>query len=287
MRSIILIAVLSIAVGQVRGQDSTIVWQKTLVGQASGAQAGFQNWAEGGVNTLALSFGADGSAEREEGRWNQKHELKLAFGLVKQDTLDFRKAEDLIRLRSKLVYTGDHFFATFKPTIAAGARSQMAPGYNFDSNPIAGNTRVPPVKVADFFSPAVFSQTLGLTYDPNSWFTERVGLSMKETVVSIERLRSLYSLDPDQSVRVETGIEAFTEIDRELVTNVRYKSSLGLFASFTTLDSPDVLWENLVALKVNSWLGVNIEWAVLLDKDVSQDVQFKEVFSIGVSYIFL
>ena len=126
-----------------------------------------------------------------------------------------------------------------------------------------------------------------MTYQHSEYLSQRLGVGGKQTVVLDEELRELYSLDADQTVRVEFGIEAYTEYQKEIFTNVNVKSTLGLFASFNKPDSPDMFWETQVGMKVNSWLQVNFEWGVLYDEDVSKNVQLKEIFSVGVSYQFL
>jgi hypothetical protein len=210
----------------------------------------------------------------------------MSYGVVKQDTLDFRKSEDIIRLAATLQYTGDGMFGKFSPTIAASFRSQFAPGYNYKKNPF-GDGRKPPVKVSDFMNPGTFQQAVGFTYTPTKWFNQRLGVGAKETVVLLERLRALYGVDPKDEVRFEIGIESYSELDREIAEHVHFKSTLGLFAAFNKPESPDLLWENFLAMKVNSWLSVNVEWAVMYDSDVSSKAQFKEVFAVGISYIFL
>ncbi|PIQ62861.1 MAG: hypothetical protein COV99_05070 [Bacteroidetes bacterium CG12_big_fil_rev_8_21_14_0_65_60_17] len=266
--------------------DDAPPWVRSAIGTASGSQAGFQNWAEGGVNTLALSLGLNGTASRSEGVWSQKHTLRLTYGIVKQDTLDFRKAEDLIRFTSSLTYDGDGTARIFKPTVAFGVRTQFAPGFNFDKDPLDSGA-TPPVKVSDLLSPGSFTESVGLSWEPATWFSQRLGVGAKQTVVLIDRLRPLYGVDPQDPVRYEVGIEAFTDVDREVFENVRYKSTLGLFAAFNSEDKPDMVWENLVTMKVNSWLQVNFEWVFLFDEDISSQVQIKEVFSVGVSYNLL
>lgn len=262
-------------------------WTKELTGKISATQAGFDNWAEGGINSLAFSSGIDGKAENVHGAWTTILEFRAGFGFIKQDTTAFRKAEDLISLKGAFKYQGEGFFATFRPTVAASARSQFYEGFNFDKNPFAGDTRTPPVKVSDALAPATLMESLGLTYAPTEWFTQRLGVSAKQTIVKIERLRPLYSMRLDQSVRSEVGLEAVSELNKEIFENVHYKSTLGLFAAFNNADMPDILWENLVTMKVNSWLAMNFEWVTLMDKDRSASLQFKEVFSIGVTYRFI
>ncbi len=291
MNRYFLLVVLTVLVSsQVLAQENEQVdpakWMPLLVGKLAGSQAGFQNWAEGGVNTLALSLGLDGRAERTRNGWMQKHEVRLSFGLVKQDTLDFRKAEDLIRLSTTFKHTGDGFLKKLQPTIALLARSQIAPGFNFDKNPLKDG-QTPPVKVSDFLSPGTFTQSIGMTYLFRPFLSQRLGIAAKETVVLIEKLRTLYNIDPDRSMRLEMGLEAYTSFDKEIVKNVVLKSALGIFAAFNKPESPDFIWESILNMKVNPWLNVNFEWAVFFDDDISNKAQLKEVLSIGVSYTFI
>ncbi len=263
-----------------------------LVAKVSASQAGYQNWTKGGVNTLAVATTLEGKTSYVHDGWEQKHEMKLAFGLVKQDTLDFRKADDVIQVNSSLQYMGDGFFKYFNPTAASQIRTQFAPGFNYKNNPFAkipqhplGGLKVP-VKVSDLFSPATFTQSLGLTYDPAAWITQRIGIGAKETVVLIDRFRELYGND-DNAVQFELGVESRTQFDKEVLENVQVKSSLGLFTAFNKTDLPDLLWENSVIMKVNSWLGVNFQLEALYDRDLSKRMQLKEVFSLGVSIVII
>lgn len=266
--------------------DTTRAWKTDLVGKLSASQAGYQNWQEGGLNTLAFTVGASGTANRTTGRWQQTYDGRLAFGLIKQDTLDFRKADDIIRLGAALKYIGDGFFRTFKPTVAITARTQFASGFNFDENPFEGETELP-AKVSELLSPGTFTQSLGLTYEPVEWFRQRFGVSAKETMVLEEKLRPLYGVDPDDPVRYELGLESISELDKEIIDNVRWQSKLGLFAAFNQADVPDLLWENLVIMSVNKYLSVNFEFVSLYDRDISDAVQLKEVLSLGVSVTLL
>ena len=266
---------------------------RSLAGKLSGSQAAYSNWQEGGLNTLAVTAATAGEARRTTANWVHRYEARLAFGLVKQDTLDLRKAEDVLRLGAALQYRGDGFFRLFNPTVAATVRSQFAPGFNYDEVPSelqAGDAAAEyelPVKVSDFLSPGVFTQSLGLTYSVDGWFTQRLGVAAKETVVLIERLGPLYGLEPGERVLAEVGVESRSEFDREIVENVRLKSSLGLFAAFNNPDLPDLLWENVLTMQVNSWLGVDLDAVFLYDRDISSELQIREVLSLGITMVLL
>ena len=285
----------ALPVGRAAAQEAeadTLIqgWETELSANLAASQANYENWTEGGINTINATAGLTGAATGRSADWEQAYDLRLAFGLVKQDTLDFRKAADVIDLRGSLQYRGGGFFQTFNPIVALSARTQFAAGFNYDRNPFE-DERGLPVKVADFFAPATFTQSLGLSYDPAPWFKQRLGLAAKETAVEIRRLRPLYGLDAGQPVRYEVGLESRTEVDREVFENVRLRSSLNLFASFnqtfTETRLPDVLWENLITMEVNAWLGVDFEFVTLYDRDLSQRLQLKEVLALTVSFAIL
>jgi hypothetical protein len=57
----------------------------------------------------------------------------------------------------------------------------------------------------------------------------------------------------------------------------------------------DVDWQNLITMKINSWLNANISAHLIYDDDITitdkdgnsgPRTQFKEVLSIGLSYKF-
>lgn len=267
-------------------------WRSSLTGQLAFNQAAYSNWQEGGLDALAFTAGTNGRFARLMGSFRQTHDARLAFGLVKQDTLQLRKAVDVIRYAFQLQYTGT---GVFQPTVATDLRTQFAPGFDYDPDPAKYPTladRIVPgerLKVSDFFAPATWTQTLGVTYDPDRWYTARLGFATRETFVLIERLRPVYGNAPDEAVRVQAGLEFLAEVQRELVHNVLLQSRLGLFQAFNQLDSaaPDLIFENLLQLKVNDWLQTNLEFVALYDKDTIDEIQLKEVLSIGIAITLL
>lgn len=269
--------------GQEASPDSTRQpWRKQATVALNGAQTAFHNWAQGGLNALALSGTFQTRWEREDGLWAQTHEGRLGFGIVKQDTLELRKSDDQIRLDTQLRYRGQNFFAVFQPTIALTFRSQFAAGFNYERNPFRDGRR-PPVKVSDFFSPATFQQSVGLSYRKGNAFRQRVGLAGQQVVVAIPKLRTLYNVDADKVARIEAGLESRTEVNTPIAENVRYRSELGFFLAFNR-DVPDFTWDHNVEMRVNSWLTTNLQVQMVYDRSVSTAVQLKEVLSLGVRF---
>ena len=274
--------------------DSLSAWDLTLSSKLSGSQAAYANWTEGGISTLALTTGVNGKANRVTRYLEQTYDLRLSFGFIQQGERALRKADDLIELGAAVQHEGAGFFRRFNPTVAATARSQFASGFNYDevppelALPDGAGARSLPVKVSGFMNPGIFKQTVGLTYDPRPWFTQRVGLASKQTIVSIERLRPVYGLPLSDQARIEAGLSSTTEFDRLIFENVRYTSTLGLFYAVSRTDEwPDATFENIVAMNVNDWLGVDFELTTLYDRDISDELQVKEILSVGVTFVFL
>ena len=266
-------------------------WQSSVLASIVASQAAYSNWQEGGINALAFNAGAAGQFERVLGAFKQVHNLDLEFGQFKLDTLAFRKAADLIRYAFALQYQAT---GVFQPTFALEARSQFAQGFDYNPEPMDYPASLPVVagqqlQVSAFGSPAYLTQILGVTYDPGSWYTARFGVGVKETIVSIERLRPVYGNALDESVRVEAGLDLAIQAQRQIMENVVWTSRLGAFQAVNQFgtSAPDTIFENDIAMKVNDFLSVNLGVVTMFDRDVSQNLQFKELLSLGVSFTLL
>lgn len=277
---------------QTEASADTLGWERNLTGKVSGSQAAYKDWQEGGLNSIALSTSLNGRAEKRGPQWLQAHELRLTFGFIDQEGEELRKSEDLIRLQSSLRYQGDGFFRVLNPTIAFNLRTQFAAGFDFTGNPFPEGTpqagEEAPVQTSAFFAPAFITESLGLTYEPVEWFSFRFGGAAKQTVVVEEDLRVLYDVDRDRAARIEAGGEFAAALNREIAENVRYASNVTVFYSFNQLeDPPDFTFENVLTMKVNSWLSTELEFVALFDRNTTNAIQLKEVLSVGISFVLI
>ena len=265
-------------------------WLNDLGLQFAGSQAQYRNWQEGGIDAIAFSAQSEGVFYRVSGPFRQAHEVRFALGLVKQDTLSFRKADDVARYGFGLEYeTG----SPFRPSFTATARTQFIAG--FDYAPEAGEYPDLPrgefgeVKVSDAFAPLVLSQSAGVVYDPGGGFTARTGLGLKETVVTIDRLQPVYGNAEGETVRVQAGLDAELRYRRPVFENVTLSSRLLAFQAFNQVgdQAPDVLFENRLTMQVNPVLNVTLDAAALFDRDVSEDLQLRQTLAVGLGFTLL
>lgn len=267
------------ALGQDEAEADTTGWQTEATASLNGSQASYNNWAEGGINSLAFTASVTGNAKKVSENWLLKHDVRLALGSLKQDSLDFRKADDLIQYTGTFEYKNEDAFAKWHPTAALTFRSQFADGFNYKTSP--------ETKVSTTLTPAILTQTLGFTNQPAEWFTILIGIAGKETIVGVERFRPLYGNALDQTMRVEAGFNTTATFDKDIFENVHLKSALNLFGAFNQIENPDVRWENLLTMQVNSWLTVNFEYVTFYDRDITTKVQTKQVLSTGVAFKLL
>lgn len=265
----------------VQGQTGDL-WQKEASGKISFTQVGFYRWHEGGISSLALSAGISAAFERTGKTVEQSHAMRFAYGVVKQNKLELRKAEDLIHLRSSVSIDKESFLGAFNPVLTIDIRSQFARGYKYDSK---GDE--PAVVISDFLSPATVLESLGLNHETTPWITVQGGLASKQTIVVRNQLRGRYRVHESRALRAEVGVSGIIEIDAQPFTNVHLDHSLTLFSSFLAAGKPDFVSETLVTLRINRWLQVNAEYTAQLDRDVSKAVQMKEIVSLGLTFNLL
>ena len=265
-------------------------WIQDLGLQFAGSQATYRNWQEGGIDAIAVSAQSEGIFYRVSGPIRQAHEVRFALGGLKQDTLGFRKADDLARYGFGLEYaTG----SPFRPSVTFTARTQFVKGYDYAADPGEYPTLTPEddgsFQVSNAFAPLYLTQSAGVVYDPGGGFTSRLGLGLKETVVTAERLRPLYGNALDQAVRVQAGLDAELRFRREVLENLTLTSRLAAFQAFNELGNvePDVVFENRLRMRVNDFLNVTLDGAVLFDRDVSADLQARQSLAVGVAFTLI
>ena len=261
-------------------------WVNALTASLSASQTAYRDWQEGGVDALAATALAEGSFDRLAGRLRLHHDARAAFGVVQQDTLPVRKADDQIRYGFAAEWrTG----SLLRPSVALSAQSQVAPGYDVspDSADYPTLVVVPgrALRVSAFGSPALFMQSVGVTARPALGVVARAGVGLKETVVAIGRLRPVYGNAPDEAVRLQAGIDAEVRLDRPLAPGVRLRSRATAFQAFNQVgnEAPDLLGELTLALRVGGVFQVTLDAAALYDADVLDRMQLRQTLGVGLT----
>jgi len=274
-------AALFLAGSALSAQDAvpadSLGWRRQIVGQLNLSQVSFDNWAQGGENSLSWQLVGAGRFRYQQPRYRWESSFDLGYGKAKLGDSGTRKSSDEIRLESVLAYRSG---AALDPYAAVSLQTQFARGYRYD-NGVA-------VAISDFMDPGYLTQSVGLSWKPSETFTTRLGGAFKETFT---RDFPAYADDKSttavEKTRVERGVNSVTELNAEVAHNVLLASKLELFSNLDAFNAIDVNWISSVTAKVSSYINVNLNVRVLYDRDVSVARQLTEALALGLSYTLL
>lgn len=259
--------------------DTTLGWKMEIVGTLNLTQASFDNWQQGGENTIAWQINLNSSFILEQETYTWANKGKFTLGFAKIEGSEARKSADEIRLESVLTRK---FGRLFNPFLSIGAQTQFVSGFEFDDND--SKTRI-----SQFLDPAYFTQSAGVGYKPNDVFQTRLGATLKETITS--NFPVPFADDPKtpkiEKTKIEPGLSSVTDLRKQLHENIIFTSKLDIFADFEGFDRIDVLWENNLTLKVSKLINVTITADLFYDKDISDRRQIRQMLAVGFTYSFL
>jgi hypothetical protein len=261
-------------------QDTSAVKKDTLwtprgVVGINLSQVAFDNWSQGGQNSLSFTFFSLLGLDYIGDPWKWRNGLKFAYGRTKIGDEEYRTNDNEIFFESTLIY---HIGWAVSPYAGITARTAVTKGFNYDS--------IPSLQIVDFMDPFYLTEAIGLVYDQIPNFSTRLGIGMKQTWA--DQFAGFYTDDSETSefekFKNETGIESVTEYKWEFLENMAYLTSLRLFGTFDDLSVWDVRWDNLIVAKVNDYISVSFNVLLIYDEDESIQRQLKEALQLGISY---
>jgi hypothetical protein len=247
-------------------------WTNGGTGALQFSQAALKNWMAGGENALALNASLKYHVNYEYEKITWKNDLDLGYGLqIKSgesqktdDRVDFNSSFGL-EASNKWYYTGMLNFKT-----------QMTNGY------------ADTVKISGFMAPAYALLSVGIKYEPGDKFSFMVSpLTGKMTIVLDPLLSAAgsFGVDAGRNLRAELGGYVKVGFKTDILKNVNLDTKCEFFMNyFGQPFAVDVNWDLMLAMKINEYLSANISTQMIYDRDVNTELQFKEVFTFGLSF---
>lgn len=260
-------------------QDSTFYkWIPSLVGGLNFSQIAFSNWTKGGENSITWAVNGDFNLEYHNKSIGFQTKLKSIYGRTKFDGDDFKTNDNEIYLDQVISYHADW---KVDPYFSNSIQTQITTGFDYKEEE--------PRKVADFFDPAIITQSLGFTYDKLTVIQTRMGLALQETITNKYRK---YTDDVEtplkkEAYKFETGFECVTNSKINIDKNIVAESSLRLFTRFEEIEVWDIRLDSKWIAKINSWLNVSFKYNFIFKKSESPTAQMKESWQMGVTYNFI
>ncbi|MBN2347649.1 MAG: DUF3078 domain-containing protein [Bacteroidales bacterium] len=262
--------------------DSLKLWKIEGSGTITISQTSFsKNWSAGGLNSLSGLGVANFSAKYNKENSSWENTLDLNLGYAKQGKEDLRKTDDKIDFASKYGYKASK---NWFYSVLFGFKTQFTDG-NDPGNPDS--------LISTFMAPAYINLALGMDYKPSEVFSVFISpLNGKITIVNNTQLsdRGAFGVDPGSTLLFQFGGLVKATFTKEIIKNVVFESKMELFINY--LDNPeipkeiDVNWENKMNMKINDYLSTNILIHIIYDYDISNEIQLKEIFGVGLTYKF-
>ena len=260
-------------------EDQLLGWKNELVFNFNLTQASFDNWAQGGENTLGWQMGLNGKFTHLGARHEWANTAKLAYGMQKVGDEDARKSVDEVKMETVYTYKTGFFV---DPYVAATAQTQFSNGYLYEDT---GKTAI-----SGFLDPGYFTQSAGIGRSYGETLRSRLGFAVKETIT--DKYPVPYADDPEtedeiEDTKVELGMESVTDLSLTLSENLLFTSKLELFSDLEASNEIDVTWDNLLAAKVQKYVTVSLNVKIFYDRDISKKRQIKQSLAIGLTYALL
>lgn len=267
-------------------------------------QGTFSNWSAGGYSSVSGIVKGDFNRTYEKGRTMWVNELKVRYGLNKQENVELRKTDDVLSINSSFGYKSSvksNWYYSAKMTL----NTQMANGYAYP------NVEDP---ISRAFAPAYLFVGIGAEYFKNDFKAYISPVTLKSTLVLDEVLanKGEFGLDggifdaegnlikPGKKSRNELGFLFTSEWKKSIMTNVLLKNNLTLYTDYlNNFGNVDVDWQLTLEMKVNSLLKATLGGHLIYDDDIKNKrdvngvqitegprVQFKQLLSVGLVYNF-
>ena len=264
---------------QESSQDSVKYgWTKEMIGGLNLTQTGFDNWSQGGENSMAWQVNLNFKFINDQEKTNWSNTGKFSYGFTKSGKDESKKSIDEIKLESVLTYKLNMYV---NPFLAVTGLTQFDTGYKYTDD-----TKT---KVSAFMDPGYIRESIGVGYEPNKIVKTRVGASLKHTITSDYPVP--YADDPEtddvEKIKTEFGAESVTDVSWPIAEDMQLTSKLELFSTFDAWDRTDVDWDTLLSVKVSKYFNVIFNVKLFYDKDISPKRQLKQSLAMGLTYSFL
>lgn len=290
------------AISPVRSRIS--FWKKTNSLGLDVNQGTFSNWSAGGYSSVSGIVKADFSRKYEKGRTVWLNELKVRYGLNKQENVELRKTDDVLSLNSAFGYKSSvksNWFYSAKLTL----NTQMANGYAYP------NVDKP---ISRAFAPAYLFVGIGSEYFKNDFKAYISPATLKSTLVLDDSLANkgefgleggIFDADGNllragKKSRNELGFLFTSEWKKSVMKNVSLKHNITLYTDYlNNFGNIDVDWQLLLEMKVNDVIKATLGGHLIYDDDIKNKrdvngtqvtegprIQFKQLLSVGLVYNF-
>jgi len=268
-------------------------WTVSGITNFTFSQVGLLNWTAGGNSSISIIGLGMYKANyiRDNYTWNNY--IELGYGLTKIGDVEFRKSDDRIIFVSQ---AGIAAGQTMNHSLLVDFRTQFTDGRNYVGVFDSVNGTFP--LTSTFLAPAFLTTALGMEIKPTSSLSILIAPLTGRTTIIANRLLSeqgAFNVTKGHTIKAFLGALINAHFNDQIFENVTLNSRMNVFSPFSAPDLMVVNWENLISMKVNSFIKVTLSLDVFYDhrininrKDgtIGPSTQLKNTFGVGFGYTF-
>ncbi|MEY3689210.1 MAG: hypothetical protein RIT37_772 [Bacteroidota bacterium] len=268
-------------------------WTISGITNVTFSQVGLLNWTAGGNSSISIIGLGMYKANyiRDNYTWNNY--LELGYGLTKIGDVEFRKSDDRIIVVSQ---AGIAAGQTMNHSLLIDFRTQFTDGRNYIGTFDSVSGKYP--LTSTFLAPAFLTTALGMEIKPTSSLSILIApLTGRTTIVANNILSEAgaFNVTKGHTIKSFLGALINAHFNDQIVENVTLNSRLNVFSPFSSPDLMVVNWENLLSMKVNSFIKVTLSLDVFYDHKININrtdgtigpaTQLKNTFGVGFGYTF-
>lgn len=272
------------------------------------SEVAFVNWNSGGSNSISGLFGLESSANYKDPFFYWNNNVRVRYGINKQESRELRKTDDLFEINSNLGYQPDkysHWFYSarfnFKTQLANGYKYPnkdkkisrlMAPGYLFFGGGMEYGKQIE--ELSFYFSPITLKTTFVLDQDLANAGAFGVDPAVLDSEGNV--------IVDGSRIRSEVGVLITNSYEMEVYENINMTHQVSLYSDYVNnFGNVDVDWRINFDFKVNSFVKATFGSHLKYDDDVKTSepseiegeydeagakVQWKQFLGVGFAVDF-
>lgn len=256
--------------------DSISNWTKKGTFTLLFNQASFSNWIAGGENAVSGTVSINYDFNYKKGDWAWDNKIITKYGISNISGTGSRKTDDQFEFNSLVSKKAS---TNWSYSFFANVRTQFTTGYDYS---------LPEKKAtSDFFAPGYITIGPGVIYKNSDHFNINIAPATTKATFVSDDFSGQYGTEIGETSLYQLGFYTSIYYRATLMDNVTVENIFNAYANY--LEEPqniDLNYQINFVMQINKYLSTNLNLHMIIDDNASRYVQFKQLFGLGVNYIF-
>jgi hypothetical protein len=256
--------------------DSISNWTKNGTFTLLFNQASFSNWIAGGENAVSGTVSINYDFNYKKGDWAWDNKIITKYGISNISGTGSRKTDDQFEFNSLVSKKAS---TNWSYSFFTNIRSQFTTGYDYSS--------AEKKATSDFFAPGYITIGPGIIYKKSDHFNINIAPATTKATFVSEDFSGQYGTEIGETSLYQLGFYTSIYFRATLMDNVTVENIFNAYANY--LEEPqniDLNYQINFVMQINKYLSTNLNLHMIIDDNASRHIQFKQLFGLGVNYIF-